>query len=107
MITITEAASTRIAKLILDDGDPSLKLRLAVAGGGCSGFQYAFSFADNIEEDDFTVESGGVTVVVDAMSFQYLDNVKIDYVDDLTGARFTLDNPNVKSTCGCGSSFTA
>ena len=106
MVTISEAAAKKI-KSIIDEEDPNLKLRIFVQGGGCSGFQYGFSLEDQpLTEEDFTFEKDGVNVVIDAMSMQYLNEAEIDYESSLLGAEFKIRNPNVKATCGCGSSFT-
>lgn len=108
MIEFTEAAAERVKKVLADENNPSiLGLRVFVNGGGCSGFQYGFTFADVQEEDDFIAETSGIKLFVDSMSFQYLDGAKIDFVKSLTSEQFTIENPNVKSTCGCGSSFSA
>lgn len=105
MITLSDAATKKIAKLIETEGNPGLKLRISVSGGGCSGFKYDFSFAESPELDDFTVENGGITVLIDALSNQYLDNAVINYTESLAGSQFVIKNPNVTSKCGCGSSF--
>ena len=105
MITITSAAAKKI-KTILKEEDPSLKLRVFVEGGGCTGFQYGFSVEElPPAEDDFTFDKDGVEVVIDSISMQYLTEAEIDYTESLMGANFTIRNPNVKATCGCGSSF--
>lgn len=106
-LAFTDAAATKVAALIVEEGNPALKLRVFVQGGGCSGFQYGFSFEEQLEEGDFTVTNQGVTLVVDPMSYQYLVNAEIDYREDLEGAQFVIRNPNAKTTCGCGSSFSA
>jgi iron-sulfur cluster insertion protein len=93
--------------LIAEEGNPALKLRVFVQGGGCSGFQYGFSFEEQSEDGDFNFTNLGVTLVVDPMSFQYLANAEIDYREGLEGAQFVIRNPNAKTTCGCGSSFSA
>jgi iron-sulfur cluster insertion protein len=105
-IKISEAVVGKVAEMLAEEGDASLQLRIFVTGGGCSGFQYGFAFDDERKEDDFRVERGAVTVVVDAMSLQYLMGAEIDYEDKLEGARFVIRNPNAASTCGCGSSFS-
>jgi iron-sulfur cluster insertion protein len=105
MITITTDAAKKI-KTIIDEEDPSLKLRVFVQGGGCTGFQYGFSIEEHPPaEDDFTFEKDGISVVIDSMSMQYMTEAEIDYTQSLMGANFTIRNPNVKATCGCGSSF--
>jgi len=106
MITISDSAVKKI-KEIIEEEDPNLKLRIFVQGGGCSGFQYGFTLEEQPPaEDDFTFERDGVGVVVDSMSMQYLTEAEIDYEKTLMGAEFKIKNPNVKATCGCGSSFT-
>ena len=106
MFTVTESAASRIRKII-DEEDPSLKLRIFVQGGGCSGFQYGFSLEElPPADDDFTFEKNGIQVVIDSMSMQYMNDAEIDYEETLMGAEFKIKNPNVSATCGCGSSFT-
>jgi len=105
-IDFTDAAARKVADLIRDEGDPELKLRVYISGGGCSGFQYGFSFEKATEQDDFRFQNQGVTLLVDPMSIQYLIDAEIDYREDLEGARFVIRNPNAATTCGCGSSFT-
>jgi iron-sulfur cluster insertion protein len=105
-IRITEAVVAKVAEMLAEEGDPALQLRIFVTGGGCSGFQYGFAFDEETKEDDIRVERGPITVVVDAMSLQYLMGAEIDYEDKLEGARFVIRNPNATSTCGCGSSFS-
>jgi iron-sulfur cluster insertion protein len=106
MITISDSAAKKI-KSIIDEEDSSLKLRVFVQGGGCSGFQYGFTLEElPPAEDDMTFEKDGIGVVVDTMSMQYMNEAEIDYKEDLMGASFTIKNPNVTATCGCGSSFT-
>lgn len=105
-IRISEAVVGKVAEMLAEEGDANLLLRIFVTGGGCSGFQYGFAFDDERKDDDFRVERGPVTVVVDAMSLQYLMGAEIDYEDNLEGARFVIRNPNAASTCGCGSSFS-
>ena len=106
MINITESALTKIADLLAEENNPNLKLRTFVQGGGCSGFSYSFILDEEQNEDDFVIEKPGVVVLIDSMSIQYLQGANIDYKDDLTGSQFVIDNPNAKSTCGCGSSFS-
>ncbi len=103
---ITDAVVDKVAELLAEENDPALRLRIYVTGGGCSGFQYGFAFDDVAQEDDVCVARGPVTVVVDAMSLQYLAGAEIDYEDKLEGARFVIHNPNATTTCGCGSSFS-
>ncbi|MBI2381422.1 MAG: iron-sulfur cluster insertion protein ErpA [Gammaproteobacteria bacterium] len=106
LLTFSDAAAAKVKALIEEEGNPELKLRVFVTGGGCSGFQYGFSFDETQNEDDTEVENDGVKLVVDAMSFQYLAGAEIDYTEGLSGAQFVIKNPNAKSTCGCGSSFS-
>jgi iron-sulfur cluster insertion protein len=105
-VTFTDAAASKVSGLITDEGNPDLKLRVYISGGGCSGFQYGFTFDEAQAEDDTAVEKNGVTLLIDPMSFQYLVGAKIDYLEDLQGARFVIENPNATTTCGCGSSFS-
>jgi iron-sulfur cluster insertion protein len=105
-ITITESAVNKIADLLAEENNPNLKLRTFVQGGGCSGFQYGFTFDEEQNEDDFIIERTGVRVLVDAMSYQYLVGAEIDYKEDVMGSQFTIKNPNAQTTCGCGSSFS-
>jgi iron-sulfur cluster insertion protein len=102
----TDAAADKLKSLIEDEKNPNLKLRVFVSGGGCSGFQYGFEFDENVSDDDIKVEKSGVTMVVDAMSAQYLAGATVDYEEGLEGSRFVINNPNATSTCGCGSSFS-
>lgn len=106
MITITESAANKIKEVCTEEGNPNLKLRMFVQGGGCSGFQYGFSLDEMQEEDDFNIEAHGVQILVDSMSMQYVGGAEVDYVQDINGSQFTIKNPNVQSTCGCGSSFS-
>jgi iron-sulfur cluster insertion protein len=106
-LVFTRSAAAKVAELIAEEGNPNLKLRVFVQGGGCSGFQYGFTFDENPEDGDTHVQNEGVTLLVDPMSIQYLAGAEIDYKDDLEGARFVIRNPNAKTTCGCGSSFSA
>lgn len=103
---ITDAVVDKVAELLAEEGDASLALRIYVTGGGCSGFQYGFAFDDAPKADDLRFARGPLTVLVDAMSLQYLDGADIDFEDSLEGARFVIRNPNAASTCGCGSSFS-
>lgn len=105
-VNFTDAAATKVLGLIEDEGNESLKLRVYITGGGCSGFQYGFTFDETQAEDDTAVEKNGVMLLIDPMSFQYLVGAKIDYLEDLQGARFVIENPNASTTCGCGSSFS-
>jgi iron-sulfur cluster insertion protein len=103
---LTDAAAARIRKLVEEEGNPNLKLRVMVQGGGCSGFQYGFEFDENVGDDDVQIENDGVIMLIDSMSSQYLAGAEVDYLEGLEGARFVINNPNAKSTCGCGSSFS-
>jgi iron-sulfur cluster insertion protein len=105
-VVFTDAAATKVGELIEEEQNPELKLRVFISGGGCSGFQYGFTFDENIEDGDSEVENQGVTLVIDPMSVQYLMGAEIDYKEDLQGAQFIIRNPNATTTCGCGSSFT-
>ena len=106
-LVFTDAAARKVASLIEEEGNSDLKLRVYIQGGGCSGFQYGFTFDENEEEGDFKVSHLGVTLLIDPMSYQYLINAEIDYREGLEGAQFVIRNPNAKTTCGCGSSFAA
>jgi iron-sulfur cluster insertion protein len=106
MITITESAQTKIQDLLAQENNPKLMLRTFVQGGGCSGFQYGFTFDEEQNEDDFEVALGTIKVIVDAMSMQYLQGAVIDYQENDMGATFSIKNPNATTTCGCGSSFS-
>jgi iron-sulfur cluster insertion protein len=103
----TDSAADKVKSLIDEEGNPELKLRVFVTGGGCSGFQYGFTFDEAVNEDDTTMQKNGVTLLIDAMSYQYLVGAEIDYKEDLEGAQFVIKNPNATTTCGCGSSFSA
>ena len=103
---ITDNAANKVASLIEEEGNPDLKLRVFVSGGGCSGFQYGFTFDEAINEDDTTMEKNGVKLLIDSMSYQYLVGAEIDYKEDLEGAQFVIKNPQATTTCGCGSSFS-
>ena len=105
-ILFTDSAAAKVADLIAEEGNPELKLRVFVQGGGCSGFQYGFTFDEETNEDDTVMSKNGVTLLIDAMSYQYLVGAEIDYKDDLDGAQFVIKNPNATTTCGCGSSFS-
>ncbi|ANN79544.1 iron-sulfur cluster insertion protein ErpA [Bordetella flabilis] len=105
-IVFTDAAAAKVKDLLAEEGNPELKLRVFVQGGGCSGFQYGFTFDEVINEDDTTLDKAGVQLLVDPMSFQYLVGAEIDYKEDLEGAQFVIRNPNATTTCGCGSSFS-
>lgn len=103
---LESAAITKLRELIAEEGNPDLMLRVFVQGGGCSGFQYGFTFDEVKNEDDFDFDYNGVKILVDSMSMQYLDGASVDYRDDLHGASFVINNPQAVSTCGCGSSFS-
>jgi iron-sulfur cluster insertion protein len=105
-LVFTDAAAAKVADLIAEEGNPDLKLRVFVQGGGCSGFQYGFTFDEVVNEDDTVMTKNGVTLLIDAMSYQYLVGAEIDYKEDLQGAQFVIRNPNATTTCGCGSSFS-
>jgi iron-sulfur cluster insertion protein len=107
MINISEAAKTKILDLLAEENNPELKLRTFVQGGGCSGFQYGFTFDEQQNEDDFEVPLGDYKVLVDAMSMGYLQGAEIDYTESINGSQFSIKNPNATTTCGCGSSFAA
>ncbi len=102
----SDSAVAKVRELVEEEGNPDLKLRVFVTGGGCSGFQYGFSFDDNQDEEDTAVERDGVTLLIDPMSYQYLVGATIDYEEGLQGSQFVVKNPNATSTCGCGSSFS-
>lgn len=106
-LIFTDSAAAKVKSLIDEEGNADLKLRVFVTGGGCSGFQYGFTFDEVKNEDDTVMEKDGVTLLVDPMSFQYLMGAEIDYQEGLEGAQFVIKNPNATSTCGCGSSFSA
>lgn len=102
----TDSAANKVKELIEEEGNPELKLRVFVTGGGCSGFQYGFTFDEEVNEDDATMEKNGVTLLIDPMSYQYLVGAEIDFTEGLEGSQFVIRNPNATSTCGCGSSFS-
>ena len=105
-LIFTDAAARKVSELIREEGNPKLMLRVFVSGGGCSGFQYGFTFDENINEGDTTIVRDGVEFLVDPMSYQYLVGAELDYKEDLQGAMFVIKNPNASTTCGCGSSFS-
>ncbi|MBV6272436.1 iron-sulfur cluster insertion protein ErpA [Alcaligenaceae bacterium CGII-47] len=105
-LLFTDAAAAKARALLEEEGNPALRLRVFVQGGGCSGFEYGFTFDDVMNEDDTTIERNGVELLVDPMSFQYLVGSEIDYKDDIEGSQFVIRNPNANTTCGCGSSFS-
>ena len=105
-VNFTDAAANKVRSLIEEEGDDQLKLRVFITGGGCSGFQYGFTFEEDVNEDDTQVENGGVTLLIDPTSYQYLVGAEIDYSDNIEGSQFVIRNPNATTTCGCGSSFS-
>ena len=104
-ISLTENAATKVRNLVEEEGNDRMMLRVFITGGGCSGFQYGFTFDEELNDDDTVVEKLGVRMVVDSMSFPYLAGAEVDYVEGLEGSRFVVNNPNATSTCGCGASF--
>ena len=106
LLVFTEAAANKVKNLIEEENNDELKLRVFVSGGGCSGFQYGFTFDENVQDGDTKVEKNGVMLLVDPMSFQYLSGAEIDYKEDLEGSQFVIKNPNATTTCGCGESFS-
>lgn len=106
ILNFTDAAANKVKGLIEEEKNDNLKLRVFVSGGGCSGFQYGFTFDEVINDGDTSVEKNGVTLLIDPMSFQYLVGADIDYTEGLEGSQFVIRNPNAKTTCGCGSSFS-
>ena len=106
-LVFTDSAVAKVADLIAEEGNPDLKLRVFVQGGGCSGFQYGFTFDEAVNEDDTLVTKDNVTLLIDSMSFQYLVGAEVDYKEDINGSQFVIKNPNATTTCGCGSSFSA
>lgn len=104
-ITLTENAAAKVRNLVEEEGNDRLMLRVFITGGGCSGFQYGFTFDEELNDDDTVVEKLGVRMVVDSMSFPYLAGAEVDYVEGLEGSRFVVNNPNATNTCGCGASF--
>jgi iron-sulfur cluster insertion protein len=105
-LVVSDAVVTKVGAMLSEEGDPNLKLRIYVSGGGCSGFQYGFAFDDETKDDDLCVEVGAIKVLVDVSSLQYVMGAEIDYEENLEGSRFVIRNPNAASTCGCGSSFS-
>jgi iron-sulfur cluster insertion protein len=105
-LLFTHQAASKVKSLVEEEGNPRLKLRVFVTGGGCSGFQYGFTFDEDVADDDTLVEREGVSLVIDPMSFQYLAGAEVDYQEGLEGSRFVIKNPNASSTCGCGQSFS-
>lgn len=105
MLTITDPCVSRVTELLAEENNPELALRVFVQGGGCSGFQYGFTFDESGNEDDFVIDKPGVRILVDSMSMMYLEGSTIDFKDDVMGSQFVIKNPNAATTCGCGSSF--
>ncbi|TAK33989.1 MAG: iron-sulfur cluster insertion protein ErpA [Lysobacteraceae bacterium] len=105
-VLFTESAARRVGELIVEEGNPQLKLRVFISGGGCSGFQYGFTFDENVDEGDCAVATEGVTLLIDPLSLQYMEGAEIDYREDFQGAQFVIRNPQATTTCGCGSSFS-
>ncbi|MCL1635577.1 iron-sulfur cluster insertion protein ErpA [Luteimonas sp. SX5] len=105
-LLFTQAAAAKVRELVREEGNEALKLRVYIQGGGCSGFQYGFEFDEQQADDDLAIATDGVTLLVDPLSLQYLMGAQVDYSESLHGAQFVIRNPNAKSTCGCGSSFT-
>ena len=105
-LVFTDSAANKVKELVDEEGNPELKLRVFVQGGGCSGFQYGFTFDEAVNEDDTVMDKSGVQLLIDSMSYQYLVGAEIDYKDDINGAQFVIKNPNATTTCGCGSSFS-
>jgi iron-sulfur cluster insertion protein len=105
-LVFTDSAADKVRDLVAEEGNPELKLRVFVQGGGCSGFQYGFTFDEAVNDDDTQMQKNGVTLLIDSMSLQYLMGAEIDYKEDLQGAQFVIKNPNATTTCGCGSSFS-
>ena len=106
-LIFTDSAALKVRELVDEEGNPDLKLRVFVQGGGCSGFQYGFTFDEAVNDDDTAMVKNGVTLLIDPMSYQYLVGAEIDFQEGLEGAQFVIKNPNAQSTCGCGSSFSA
>lgn len=105
-MVLSDSAANKIRELVLEEQNPDLKLRVYIIGGGCSGFQYGFAFEEETEVGDFLIENDGVSMMVDPMSYPYLMGSVVNYKEDLQGSRFVIENPNAKTTCGCGSSFS-
>ena len=105
-MVFTDSAANKVKQLIAEEGNPNLKLRVFVTGGGCSGFQYGFTFDEEIQEGDMSVENAGVQALSNPMSYQYLEGAEVDFKDSLEGSMFVINNPNATTTCGCGSSFS-
>lgn len=106
IMSLTDTAANKVQSLITEEGNDELKLRVFVTGGGCSGFQYGFSFDEEVNEDDTIIENKGATLLIDPLSYQYLVGAKVDYMEGLEGSRFVVNNPMASTTCGCGASFS-
>lgn len=106
LVKMNASAVSKVKELLAEENNPDLKLRMFVQGGGCSGFQYGFTFDEETNEDDFDLEFDGVHLLIDSMSSQYLNGAEIDYTESLSGSQFSIRNPNAQTTCGCGSSFS-
>ena len=106
LLNVTQNAVSKVNSLVEEEENPNLHLRVFVTGGGCSGFQYGFTFDEEVAEDDTQIEASGITVLVDSLSFQYLAGATVDYEEGLAGSRFVVNNPNASTTCGCGASFS-
>jgi iron-sulfur cluster insertion protein len=106
IMSLTDSAAAKVQSLITEEGNPQLKLRVFVTGGGCSGFQYGFSFDEEVADDDTLIENKGASLLIDPLSYQYLVGSKVDYLEGLEGSRFVVNNPLATTTCGCGSSFS-
>jgi len=106
MIEITESAAVKIKDILAEENNPNLKLRMFVQGGGCAGFSYGFTLDEETNDDDWNIEKDGINVLVDSMSYQYVQGATVDYKEDIHGSQFVIQNPNAQSTCGCGSSFS-
>lgn len=105
-LEFTDAAAAKVKELVEEEENPELKLRVFITGGGCSGFQYGFTFDELTQDDDIEIEKQGVSLLVDSMSYQYLAGGRVDYSEGLDGSKFVIENPNAETTCGCGSSFS-
>ena len=106
IMNLSDSAANKVRTLIQEEENNNLKLRVFVTGGGCSGFEYGFTFDEDVEDDDTRIDKEGVTLLIDALSYQYLAGSVVDYKEDLQGSRFTVENPNAITTCGCGNSFS-
>ena len=106
-VTVTPNAIAKVKSLLAEENNTNLKLRMFVSGGGCSGFQYGFTFEEEVADDDWNFDFDGITLLIDPMSGQYLQGAEVDYIESLQGSQFSIKNPNAQTTCGCGSSFSA